>query len=110
MLPGADGIAGAVIGIGDPQDVYSYAHAAHGLPAGDWQLATPLDEASRATLQLGWGLGSYRSVSYTHLDVYKRQLRTGVAGDAAGGNGPAAQRPSEALLPVVLQLLSLIHI
>jgi hypothetical protein len=31
-------------------------------------------------------------------------LRAGIAGDAAGGNGPAAQRPGEALHPVLLQL------
>ena len=51
LLPGTEGIAGAVIGIGDPQDVYAYAHAPHGLPVGDWQLATPLDQAARAALQ-----------------------------------------------------------
>src|SRR5690606_978654 len=28
----------------------------------------------------------------------------GVAGDAAGGNGPAAQRPDEAVVPVLAQL------
>ena len=30
--------------------------------------------------------------------------RAGVGGDAAGGNGPAAQRPDEALVPVLLLL------
>lgn len=48
LLPGTEGIAGAVIGIGDPQNVYACAHAPHGLPVGDWQLATPLDQAARA--------------------------------------------------------------
>ena len=69
LLPGTEGIAGAVIGIGDPQDVYAYAHAPHSLPVGDWQLATPLDQAARAALQLGWGLGSYR------FDRYKKPAR-----------------------------------
>ena len=32
LLPGEQGIAGAALGIGDPQDPYSYAHAPHGLP------------------------------------------------------------------------------
>jgi leucyl aminopeptidase len=74
LLPGvhADdkpGIAGAAIGIGDPLDPYSYAHAPFALPPGDWRLATPLAEAARAALQLGWGLGSYR------YDRYKRAAR-----------------------------------
>src|SRR5690606_9893309 len=37
LLPGSDGgIAGAVLGIGDPLDAYSYAHAPSALPVGDW--------------------------------------------------------------------------
>ena len=63
------GIAAAVIGIGDPLDPYSYAHAPHGLPPGDWELASPLDPAARNALQLGWGLGSYR------FDRYKQPPR-----------------------------------
>ncbi|HBK47113.1 MAG TPA: leucyl aminopeptidase, partial [Xanthomonadaceae bacterium] len=40
-------------------------HAPHALPAGTvWTLATELDAATRATLQLGWGLGSYRFARY----------------------------------------------
>ena len=34
LLPGDDGLAGAVIGIGDALDPYAYAHAPFGLPAG----------------------------------------------------------------------------
>jgi leucyl aminopeptidase len=60
-LPGGDGsLAGAVLGIGDPLDPYSYAHAPQALPAGDWQAGGALDAATRNALQLGWGLGSYR--------------------------------------------------
>jgi leucyl aminopeptidase len=69
LLPGDTGIAGAVIGIGDPLDPYSYAHAPFGLPVGDWQLAGELGADARAALQLGWGLGSYR------FDRYKTPLR-----------------------------------
>src|SRR4051794_26895997 len=69
LLPGAHGIAAAAIGIGDPLDPYSYAHAPHGLPPGDWELASPLDPAARNALQLGWGLGSYR------FDRYKQPPR-----------------------------------
>jgi len=69
LLPGEHGIAAAAIGIGDPLDPYSYAHAPHGLPPGDWQLASMLDDGARAALQLGWGLGSYR------FDRYKKPAR-----------------------------------
>ena len=70
LLPGAAGLAGAVIGIGDRADAYSYAHAPHALPAGSrWSLATALPDAEQALLQLGWGLGSYR------FDRYRKRSR-----------------------------------
>ncbi len=64
LLPGEHGIAGAVIGVGEALDPYSYAHAPYGLPPGDWQLASSLDGDARNALQLGWGLGSYRFDRY----------------------------------------------
>ncbi len=65
LLPGADGLAGAVLGVGDRGDAYAYAHAPFALPAGSaWQLANALDAADAANLQLGWGLGSYRFARY----------------------------------------------
>lgn len=64
LLPGDDGLAGAIIGVGDPLDPYSYAHAPFALPAGDWQVAHDLAADARAALQLGWGLGSYRFSRY----------------------------------------------
>lgn len=70
LLPGEQGIAGAVIGIGDAADAYSYAHAPHALPEGSvWQLASSLDAAQHELLQLGWGLGSYR------FDRYRKRNR-----------------------------------
>ncbi|MEO5962168.1 MAG: leucyl aminopeptidase family protein [Thermomonas sp.] len=63
--PQTDGrIAGAVIGIGDPLDPLSYAHAPLALPVGDWQAAGDLEADARAALQLGWGLGCYRFTRY----------------------------------------------
>ncbi len=64
LLPGSDGLAGAVLGIGDAHDPFAYAHAPYALPAGDWRLADPLDDAATAAMQLGWGLGSYRFTRY----------------------------------------------
>lgn len=70
LLPGDQGIAGAVIGIGDVADAYSYAHAPHALPEGTvWQLAHPLDAGQQDLLELGWGLGSYR------FDRYRKRNR-----------------------------------
>ncbi len=60
-LPGGDGsLAGAVLGLGDRLDPFSYAHAPYALPPGDWQVSGELDDDARKALQLGWGLGSYR--------------------------------------------------
>ena len=64
LLPGEHGLAGAAMGIGDPLDPYSYAHAPYGLPPGDWAPAAPQEAGARAALQLGWGLGSYRFDRY----------------------------------------------
>jgi leucyl aminopeptidase len=59
-LPGDAGLAGAVLGIGDPLDPHSYMHAPYALPPGDWAVAGPLDGVRRRALQLGWGLGAWR--------------------------------------------------
>jgi leucyl aminopeptidase len=65
LLPGTDGLAGAVLGVGDRADAYSYAHAPFALPACSvWKVAGELDVASASNLQLGWGLGSYRFARY----------------------------------------------
>lgn len=63
-IPGADGMAGAAIGVGDPLDPAAYAHAPFGLPAGDWAVAAPLGADEQAALELGWGMGSYRFTRY----------------------------------------------
>lgn len=61
VLPAADGgIAGAVLGIGDPLDPHSYAHAPFALPAADWSPEGALDAARGRALALGWGLGAWR--------------------------------------------------
>ncbi|MDG2523762.1 leucyl aminopeptidase family protein [Stenotrophomonas sp. HITSZ_GD] len=64
LLPGADGLAGAVIGVGDREDAYAYAHAPYALPAGTVWRAEGLGEAEQSLLHLGWGLGSYRFSRY----------------------------------------------
>ncbi len=69
-LPAADGgIAGAVIGVGDPLDPFAYGHAPFALPSRAWALATPLPADALAAFQLGWGLGCYR------FNRYRQPLR-----------------------------------
>ncbi|WP_313272481.1 leucyl aminopeptidase family protein [Stenotrophomonas sp.] len=75
LLPGDNGIAGAVLGVGDHADAYAYAHAPFALPAGTvWQVANELDASSNANLQIGWGLGSYRFDRYRKLARPAAQL------------------------------------
>jgi leucyl aminopeptidase len=83
LLPGSDGLAGAVLGIGDAHDPFAYAHAPYALPAGDWRLADPLDSDATAALQLGWGLGSYRFTRYRDATRAPARLACDVDADAA---------------------------
>ncbi|PTN54282.1 leucyl aminopeptidase family protein [Stenotrophomonas panacihumi] len=64
LLPGSEGLAGAVVGVGDREDAYAYAHAPYALPAGSTWRAEGLSEADTSLLHLGWGLGSYRFSRY----------------------------------------------
>ena len=64
LLPDVDGIAGAILGIGDPLDPYSYAHGPLSLPVADWSPQGVMDDATCAVLQLGWSLGAYRFGRY----------------------------------------------
>ncbi len=65
LLPGDNGLAGAVLGVGDRADAYAYAHAPFALPAGSvWKVVGEPDGTSATNLQLGWGLGSYRFARY----------------------------------------------
>lgn len=64
LLPGENGIAGAVIGVGDALDPFAYAHAPYALPPGDYRLASTLADDAQAALHLGWGLGAYRFTRY----------------------------------------------
>ena len=64
LLPGSDGIAGAVLGVGDRLDPYAYAHGPQALPEGAWAPQGELPADQLAALQLAWGLGSYRFARY----------------------------------------------
>ncbi|WP_421569983.1 leucyl aminopeptidase family protein [Stenotrophomonas sp. PD6] len=65
LLPGEHGLAGAIVGVGDPGDAYAYAHAPFALPEGTvWQVEGTLPANIETLLHLGWGLGSYRFARY----------------------------------------------
>ncbi|HCV96492.1 MAG TPA: leucyl aminopeptidase [Stenotrophomonas sp.] len=75
LLPGEQGLAGAIIGVGDAGDAYAYAHAPFALPEGSvWQLADDLPAEIQALLHLGWGLGSYRFARYRKPNRAPAQL------------------------------------
>ena len=76
LLPAGNGAAeSAALGIGDPHDPFSYAHAPFALPAGEWQAQGELDDDARKALQLGWGLGSYRFDRYRTLPRQPARLK-----------------------------------
>lgn len=75
LIPGENGLAAGVIGVGDRADAYAYAHAPFALPAGSvWQLAS--DDTDADLLALGWGLGSYRFNRYRKPARQPAQLAT----------------------------------
>src|SRR5690606_32985595 len=77
-LPGSEGaMAGAVLGIGDALDPFSYAHAPMALPGGHWEVDGELDADARRALQLGWGLGAYRFTRYRDAPRAPAQLVAG---------------------------------
>ncbi|MDQ1079033.1 M17 family metallopeptidase [Pseudoroseomonas cervicalis] len=68
LLPDADGLAGAVLGLGREEGAiaspWSYGGLPMALPEGSaWQLAGA-DAATDAAAALGWGLGAYRFGRY----------------------------------------------
>jgi leucyl aminopeptidase len=62
LLPGATGVAGAVLGLGDSEAPWPWGAAPLGLPDGStWRLVAP---AAGDTAALGWALGAYRFARY----------------------------------------------
>ena len=59
------GILVALVGIGDPEDPQSIAHAPFALPPGTYAMSLPKQPISRSNALLGWGLGAYRFKRYS---------------------------------------------
>ncbi len=68
LLPGADGVMGAVVGYGTEQtrarQRFGIAKAVSGLPAGAWHLLGDLTQAQRDEAALGWLLAPYQFNRY----------------------------------------------
>ncbi len=76
LLPGPDGISGAVLGLGDDHSPYVFGGLPAELPEGSvWRLADGDHDSAAATL--GFALGSYR---YTSLRQTERKFAKLVAG------------------------------
>ncbi|MBB5688875.1 leucyl aminopeptidase [Roseomonas alkaliterrae] len=59
LLPGPDGLAGAVVGLGTDEGPWPFGALSRALPAGSaWRLAPGPQDAAMAVL--GWALGAYR--------------------------------------------------
>src|SRR5215210_2364879 len=59
LLPGPEGVGGAVLGLGTDRSPFAFGGLAHGLPCGtDWRLVAGDYDAETAVL--GFCLGAYR--------------------------------------------------
>lgn len=79
LLPGAEGVAGAVVGLGTTKSRgrlrFGLAKAAAVLPADDWELTGDLTEAERDEAALGWLLAQYRFDRYRPKKTETPQAR-----------------------------------
>ncbi|MDP4032260.1 MAG: leucyl aminopeptidase family protein, partial [Pseudorhodobacter sp.] len=90
LLPGAEGLAGAVIGTGSAKararGRFGLAKAVAALPAGDWHLSGRLNECAAKEAVLGWLLASYRFDAYrpgkSPVPLPRLKLPDGVDGDS----------------------------
>jgi leucyl aminopeptidase len=79
LLPGPDGVAGAVLGLGEARGPHAFGSLAFALPEGDWALAPGDFDVPSAVL--GFGLGAYR---YSQFRAPKRAPARLVVGAGAG--------------------------
>ena len=87
LLPGNDGVAGAIFGFGTPEararGRFPLARAVAALPDGDWHLVADLSEADRDEAALGWLLAQYRFDRYHAAKVPGARLKAPMGCDAA---------------------------
>ena len=82
LLPGPDGLAGAVVGLGTESGPWAYGGLPRALPSGSaWRLAPGAGDANLATL--GWALGAYRPRRHKPAGPAPAMLETADGTDAA---------------------------
>jgi leucyl aminopeptidase len=73
LIPGADGLVGAVVGIGKEASPWDFGGAAWALPAGScWHLVA--DELDPGYAVLGWHLGAYRWLRHKQPQLAPAEL------------------------------------
>ena len=87
LLPGADGVAGAVFGFGTAEararGRFPLARAVAASPDGDWHLVADLSAADRDEAALGWLLAQYRFDRYHAAKAPGARLKAPEGCDAA---------------------------
>jgi len=87
LLPGDDGVAGALFGFGTPEararGRFPLARAVAALPDGAWHLVADLTAADRDEAALGWLLAQYRFDRYHAAKAPGARLKAPVGCDAA---------------------------
>lgn len=82
LLPGPDGLAGAVVGLGTETSPWTYGGLPRALPPGSvWRLTPGAGDASLAAL--GWGLGAYRARRHKTAGPSPASLDPGAGTDTA---------------------------
>ncbi|KFE36776.1 leucyl aminopeptidase family protein [Thioclava atlantica] len=78
LLPGDDGVSGALLGLGTPERRarlrFALARAAGDLPEGAWHLAGEIDPQLAEETALGWLLAGYRFARYAEAAPPKARL------------------------------------
>ena len=82
LLPGGDGLSGAVLGLGDSQDLHVFGALPFGLPPGDWRVAP--GSFAQEDAVLGFCLGAYEFTAFkTPRPCARLAAAPGAAVDAA---------------------------
>jgi leucyl aminopeptidase len=76
LLPGgeAGGVAGALVGVEDNGDIWSWGGATQALPPGNYRIEGNLSADAAGRAALGWALGSYAFTRYKQNDRPARNL------------------------------------
>ncbi|MBO88584.1 MAG: leucyl aminopeptidase [Rickettsiales bacterium] len=75
LLPRGDGeVAGALLGVEDANDVWSWSAAVETLPPGRYALAKSMAKSQATNAALGWALGTYSFDRYSKMKLPEAEL------------------------------------